>query len=300
VEHEIDGLLQNRAVEGIAGLMAATISADRAGVRVLVFSALAGSLLAQSPGPIEAYLQSCHRSGEDGAPTQKAFAEVVPVLTNGSWAKELDVMAAALKHTSAPVRLCAASLFSLVAQSGQGTVARLNPAIDSLFRALRDPEGLVQFGAAMALANLRPVPPPVVANAILRWVPHLDGGTQAILLTGLARIHDPTPEVITAFVSAIRAGPEGSSSPLPQSGALAGLADNRWRHAELMAPVIEALASEDRLNRILAAKVLIRYGPAAAAALPQLRRNLEDPELLPAERADLRAVIAALAGPSPR
>ncbi len=259
-------------------------------MRFLLFLVLAATAAAQSSGPLAAMLERCEQFGDDDARTQESYRGAIRSVVQGAWTRERDVLATALKHPRPQVRRCAASIFSLIGQGGYGTIERLGPVLPALFEALRDQEKEVGFGAAMAIAHLKPEPPPTVAQSIVQWLPHVDAGLQGILLTGLARVADPTPAIVAEFVRAIRT----NVSPGTQSGALAGLTENRWKHPELMEPVVLALESPDMLSRGAATKVVARFGPAAGAALPRLRANLKTPDLLPVERADIHAAIAAI------
>ena len=59
---------------------------------------------------------------------------------------------------------------------------------------------------------------------------------------------------------------------------------------------LRALEAKDPMSRIAAAKVIARFGAAAGAALPLLQANLKEPGLLPVERSDIHAAIAAISG----
>jgi HEAT repeat protein len=179
------------------------------------------------------------------------------------------------------------------------------PATERLQAALADPEPRIRQGAALALGQIRPLPPGTVAR-LAAGLKDENQSVQAAFLTSIrglgARAQEavpavrgilkhPSPEIRMQVVDILFEAAPRDAALLSELGSLLDDPDLLvQRHAidtlratgpfaqSVMPRVIEKLSSEDREVRLAAADFIRSYGRASAEAVPHLIEQLDQPD----------------------
>jgi HEAT repeat protein len=149
------------------------------------------------------------------------------------------------------------------------------PAAEAMSRALADPDRFVRWAAVRTLGKLPSLPASPTVERITPLLLDPDPGVRGAAAAALERFG---PGAQSAVPSLLRALTEGSD-PEAQVALLHALARVAGANARLaVSPLCQILRSPDARVRRAVLATLGQFGPAAGAALPNVRAALSDPD----------------------